>query len=108
MIELPSGARQRKRRIFEDICNSDQNQHQHQDQNHQMRMAANSESELRRRRGAGKEKPPVVEREKKKIPASDLKVLTQSSVIKICVHENTVSTYFFQLMIDNFVSFYKS
>ena len=49
-----------------------------------MRMAANSESELRRRRGAGKEKP-AVEREKKKIPASDLKVRTHSSVIKMCL-----------------------
>ena len=83
LIELPSGARQRKRRIFEDICNSDQNQHQHQDQNHQMRMAANSESELRRRRGAGKEKP-AVEREKKKITASDLKVPIPK-VIQICL-----------------------
>ena len=58
-----------------------------------MRMAANSESELRRRRGAGKEKPPVVEREKKKIPASDLKVLTQSSVIKICLFVNCTMYY---------------
>ena len=78
---MPSGARQRKRRIFEDIC-SDQNQIR-SDQNHQMTMAANSESELRRRRGAGKEKP-AVEREKKKITASDLKVPIPK-VIQICL-----------------------